>query len=213
MEEYSLEIVGGDTNECDDLVVDCCMLGFAQNVVPRSGAKIGDAVFVSGLFGLQPSGIRILTQNASAQPAFRKKAVNSVFHPTAKLKLGVALAEAGLMNSSIDSSDGLAISLHEIAEKSKAQIEVDRVPYASGVGEFARSEGVSPVDLVFYGGEEYEIVGTTAKRSFRRAQRIAEGLGFSLTAIGKVVGGKPGVTLNEYGRRTKIKRKGWIHLA
>lgn len=211
--KYSVEIAGGDTNECDDLVIDCCMLGFAEKVVPRSGAKIGDVVVSSGLFGLQPSGVRILTENAWAQPAFRKRAVRSVFEPNARLGLGLALAEAGLLNSSIDSSDGLAISLHEIAEKSMVSIEVQRVPYAPGVREFAETHGLPIRDLLFYGGEEYEIVGTMAEENFREAQKVAGGLGVSLAIVGRVVEGEPGVTLNEDGEKSRIERKGWIHLA
>ncbi len=212
-EEFSLEIVGGDTNECDDLVIDCTMLGFAGKTVPRSGAVSGDVVFVTGLFGNQSAGLRILTKGASAEPSFRERAVLSVLEPQARLSLGVALAEAGLVNAAMDSSDGLAICLHEIAEQSNVHVEVDRVPDARGVRVFAEEHGVPLEDLVFYGGEEYEIVGSASASLFPEACRVARGLGCSLTAIGRVVKGKPGVTLKVDRRKTSIRKKGWIHLA
>ena len=56
-------IVGGDTNEVDELVIDCTIIGFPRFKVPtRSGAKPGDYVVVSGLFGFAPAGLSILLQ-------------------------------------------------------------------------------------------------------------------------------------------------------
>src|ERR671916_1569540 len=61
--EFGVKIVGGDTNEAAELVIDCTIIGFNRFKVPtRSGAKPGDYVVISGLFGFAPAGLSILLQ-------------------------------------------------------------------------------------------------------------------------------------------------------
>ena len=66
--EFGVSIVGGDTNESRELVIDCSMIGFSGNSVAkipkRNGASSGDLIVVSGEFGYSSSGLKILTGNA-----------------------------------------------------------------------------------------------------------------------------------------------------
>jgi thiamine-monophosphate kinase len=206
--EWGVKLVGGDTSEADDLIIDCTMVGFARGIVRRSGARPGEYVVTSGTFGQTTAGLRILIDGAKAEPGFRKEAVSSVYLPKPRLELGLAVAR--LLSSSIDSSDGLAISLHTISEMSGVGIRLIELPYAKGLEEFASRNSYSAEELALYGGEEYEIVGTVEKGLIREAKSKARSTGCELRVIGETVSSEAlkGVGLPD-GR--KVRRDGWVH--
>jgi thiamine-monophosphate kinase len=205
--EFGVKIVGGDTNEANGIVIDCSMVGFAADgkIPSRKGARPGDLVVVSGRFGLPPAGLAILMRNAIAAGAFRKQAADSVLVPRPRQRFGSALAK--YFSSSIDSSDGLAISLYELADQSKVNMVIDDVPIAEGVEQFARENGLDPDDLVFYGGEEYEIVATIPKAKLKQAQAAARKAKVDLHVIGKVQGGAGDVFVG----KKLLENRGYVH--
>jgi thiamine-monophosphate kinase len=206
--EWDVKLVGGDTSEADDLIIDCVMVGFASRIVRRSGAHPGEYVVASGTFGQTTAGLRILIDGAKTGPGFRKEAVSSVYVP--KPRLGLGLAVSKYLSSSIDSSDGLAISLHTIAEMSGVGIRLTKLPFAAGLERFASRNSYSADDLALYGGEEYEIVGTVEKSRIQDAKRKARSAGCELRVIGETVSAETlkGVVLAD-GR--KVRKDGWIH--
>ncbi|HUK74352.1 MAG TPA: thiamine-phosphate kinase [Nitrososphaerales archaeon] len=206
--EWGVRLVGGDTSEADDLIIDCMMVGFAERVVRRNGAGSGEYVVTSGTFGETTAGLRILIDGAKAEPGFKKKAVSSALLPKPRLALGLALS--GCLSSSIDSSDGLAISLHTISKMSGVGIRLAELPYSKGLREFASLNSYSAEELALYGGEEYEIVGTVPKGRIQEAMGKARGAGCDLLVIGETVSTKElkGVALPD-GR--KVRRDGWVH--
>ena len=210
-EEFSIEILGGDTNETDDLIIDCTMLGFSKKVVTRGGASEGDFVVVSGVFGYPSSGLRILLEGYKTDSVFKRKAVSSVLYPKARLKLGLALSKKKLFSSSIDSSDGLALSLYEIACQSCVGIKVTNLPKDIYVEKFANDNNIPLEDLVLYGGEEYEIVGTIPRDRFKEARDTALGVNSRLIHIGHVLEAGSGVNLSTHKGVSSIQRRGWIH--
>jgi len=209
MREWKLNLVGGDTNEADDLVIDCTMLGYASDITPRDGARPGELVVVTGYFGLPSAGLKILLSGANANAEFKRAAVGSVLEPSPRQGLGVGISK--YLSSSIDSSDGLATCLHTIAASSGVKIELSMLPYAKGVEKFARSNGYSPEELVLYGGEEYEIVGTIGRRVLSKAQHVAGSLGQELIVIGRTLAGS-GVTLSTAAGEKVVENRGWVHL-
>jgi len=211
-DEFGVEILGGDTNEAESLVINCCMMGFADTIVERKGAKPGDLVITSGFFGYSSSGLKIMLDGLKAAPKFRERAVSAVVMPQPKLKLGVALARNNLLSSSIDSSDGLALSLYEIADNGRVGIEIDRLPITGDVRIFADMNDLDLNDLVLYGGEEYEIVATMPANELDKAYKMAKRIGEKIIVIGKVIEGIPKVYLSINGKKVSVGRRGWIHL-
>jgi thiamine-monophosphate kinase len=204
-------MVGGDTNEADQLVVDCTMIGFAEKVVERRGARPGDVLVVTGPFGYPPAGLKIMIDGAKAERRFRETAMRSVTRPTPDLGVGIALCE--YMTSAMDSSDGLARSIHTLAQESGVGFELDKMPAGEGIAEFAKRNGLSLQNLVMAGGEEYVIVGTVSPRKLALAREAAKSVGGQITAIGKTTLEKGRVYLQTGQSRKRIRDEGWTHLS
>lgn len=205
-DELGIEFLGGDTNESDDLIIDCVMLGGSESIVSRGGAKVGDAVYVSGEFGLTAAGLKILNGGLKTNRDFKGRALQSVLMPKLNPELADVIRNKG--SASIDSSDGLAISLYQIAEASNVSIELGKIPIAKGLGKFAKANNLSPEELALYGGEEYEMVFCVSKTNSRRVEHECVRRGIEITRIG-IVGKGNSVFLK--GKR--LEKRGWVHLS
>jgi thiamine-monophosphate kinase len=211
--EFGVEIVGGDTNRCNELVINCNLAGFSslhRPIPKRNGAKPGDFVISSGLFGYSSSGLKILLYGASARRQFRRTAIKSVLKPKPQLIFGTSMAK--FFSSSIDSSDGLAASVYELAKQSQVDIILNNVPSGKGLGRFAQHNGLVVRDLVYYGGEEYEIIATLSQTNLEKLKRLAEKLKLKFYVIGRVEKGKGRVfVLSQRGTRLNLREGGYIH--
>src|SRR5574341_325792 len=208
--EFSVNIIGGDTNEGKELVIDCCMIGLSNHIVRRSGAKNGDVIVTSGAFGYSASGLKILTRKTKTNKKFRNKAIRAVLMPQPRLEFGELLVRYA--TSSMDSSDGLAITLHELSKQSKKRFIVNELPSTKEIEEFAKRNRYNFNELVLHGGEEYEIVATIPKRYLTRVKNLARKARCKLFVLGTVEKGTD-VFMIEKGKRTKIEKRGWEHLA
>ena len=176
----------------------------------RSGAKTGDIVAVTGFFGKTAAGLRLLQDGYAASQDLREVLVGSVCMPKARLREGLALCSSGAVTASIDSSDGLAWSLHEIARISGVGFVVDSVPVADEVRRFAEFNGLDALELALYGGEEYELVVTVKPKLWAAAETAVESAGGKLLPIGKVTRDNR-VVLDVNGKKQLIEARGWEH--
>ena len=209
--EYNAYILGGDTNEASDLVISCMALGVCSkhNLIKRSGAKPGDWVAVTGSFGKPSSGLKILMDELSA-PEDSEELVDSVLMPKARVQEGLALAQSKAATASIDSSDGLAWSLHELSRASNVGFLLDKLPIAPEAERFAEFHGFDSVELALYGGEEYELVVTIKSKLWQEAKKAVENVGGSLIKLGRVTEEKQ-LLLQTDGKLVSIEARGWEH--
>ncbi|MFN3622289.1 MAG: thiamine-phosphate kinase, partial [Nitrososphaerales archaeon] len=167
---------------------------------------------VTGDFGYTGAGLYALSKYGRVSRGFVGKAISAVLKPKPPLELGLMLAERRLMSSSIDSSDGLALSLYSLSEASRVKIVVYDLPVAKGLHKFAEENGLSWEELVFYSGEEYEIVFTTPEDKLDEIKRLSKSLGRRIKVIGRVERGKPVVEYITLSGKKILERRGWIHL-
>lgn len=210
--EHGLYIIGGDTSEASDLVVAVSLFGIAKRkeVILRSGARAGNIVAVTGFFGKTAAGLRLLMNGYVASKGLREVLLRSVFMPKARLCEGLSLCHSGALSASIDSSDGLAWSLHELARMSDVGFMVNKVPIAEEVRRFAEFNGLDPLELALYGGEEYELVVTVKSKRWNEAKIAVEATGGVLLPIGRVTREKQ-VLMEINGKKLPIEPRGWEH--
>jgi len=211
--EFDLEIMGGDTNEADDLIIDCCMLGFADKITTREGAKVGEKVIVSGSFGYPVFGLKLLQNKLEAKGVVAKRSIDSVYLPTPRLDLGLSFRKSNILSSSMDSSDGLGISLYQLAEASGVGFNITKLPVDRDLMDAAKSVNLDVDSLVLYGGEEYEIVATVSKDRISEAKSLARKFHSELFEIGEVTNKTGRIFYDDSSRYFDIERKGWTHLS
>jgi thiamine-monophosphate kinase len=206
--EFGVKIIGGDTNEGKEIVIEVSMFGIAQKITSRKGAKIGDVIITSGPFGYTSSGLKIILNHCKADSRFSKKSKKQVFMPTPRLRFGLAIAR--YLSSSMDSSDGLSTTLNEMSRQSSKKFVITRLPSHQDVEKFAKENRIRFTDLVFNGGEEYEIVATVSPKNLSKIRKIARIRKIPLFEIGHVAKGK-NVIYQRENKITIVQDKGWLH--
>lgn len=140
---YGCDIVGGDVTSGATLVVSVTALGECEHEpIRRSGARVGDLVYVTGLLGASSAGLRELQRDLKGTGPF----VEAYRRPIARVGEGRLLGVVGA-HATLDCSDGLASALHLIAERSGVGVVLEVLP---------RIEGATIAET-FDGGEDYEL--------------------------------------------------------
>ena len=178
-------IVGGDLSSGKELSLTITALGSASRPLARSGAKVGQRVYVTGRLGGPAAAVRAWRAGKEPTESDRARFAN----PVPRIEPAIGLAERGA-TSGIDISDGLMADVGHVAAASKVCIEIDaeRIP---------RVDGVSAVQAAS-SGEEYEIVVTAPEID---TAKFSEEFGLDLTEIGRVVAGTTGIVLRQGGER------------
>jgi thiamine-monophosphate kinase len=210
--EYGAYLLGGDTSEAPDLIVACMAYGtcLANTLIRRSGAKPGDTLAVTGPFGNTAAGLKVLLEDKQVQPTIRERLLDAVYNPKARLREGLALAKSRAATAGIDSSDGLAVSLHEMRKMCRRGFEVTDLPIAEEARVFAEENRLDPTDLALYGGEEYELIVTIQDGSWDRAVKAVKRAGGQLIKIGEVTA-DPAIILRTNEKTGEIPYRGWEH--
>jgi thiamine-monophosphate kinase len=167
-------IVGGNLSHGAEFSITTTVIGAAARVVPRSGARPGDVVVVTGVLGGPGAAVR--AWEAGEHPAAWCR--GRFASPAPRWAEGQALAAAGA-TAMIDLSDGLAGDARHIAAASGVRLVLDatRVPVGPGV----------PVALAMQSGEEYELLATMPAAAYERlAARWADVSSVPLTVVGYV---------------------------
>jgi len=181
-ERVDAEYVGGDLDGHDEFTVATTGLGRTDDPVRRSGANVGDVVCVTGSLGRSGAALRLFDRGDTER-------ANELFRFEPRVAAGRALA--GTATAMMDSSDGLARSLHQLSEAADCGFAVDSpLPIDDSVDEVADGED-ERLELGAFFGEDFELVCTIPEQAVERAREVTP---CALTPIGTVTDG--GVTLD-----------------
>lgn len=206
--EHGVALIGGDTTRGTETVVTVQIIGevCSGKALLRSGAKEGDAIFVSGTIGDAAAGLAIL-QSGAARGDDENYLVTRFARPEARVRLGQALANVA--SAAIDISDGLFTDTEKLLRASglSGVIEFDQVPMSAPLlSTMTRDEALHSA---LAGGDDYELCFTTAA-SAAQVNELAASAGIALTRIGQVARGE-GLTCTRGGAAVSFSSAGYRH--
>jgi len=192
-DEFKCPLVGGDTSSGPCLMFSIAIIGDAPVPGPvlRSGASVGDDLFVSGWPGESALGFKLLSQRFDCKGSRREKLISRHLKPTPRLELGRALGERTLATSMIDVSDGVLKDLSHIIEASNvgAEIWAESLPLSEELRQEAEALGLNGEDIFLTGGEDYELLFTANPAKRQAVLAAAEAVHAPATRIGTIVAG------------------------
>lgn len=197
---FGAELLGGDTDIAADDILRITTVGIGVSedgkIIRRGGASVGEYLLMTGsvgrssvLYSIHGRGGRVC------------KAVDTEDYLLNIPSVDSWLSVKGYITSSIDNSDGLALSLHYLAEKSNVGIHLEDIPIFSGLLECLGFDEALE-NALYNSGEEYNFIFTVPEEYVGRVLSTIK----NASVIGKIVEDM-GVYLKNYGR---VRREGWI---
>lgn len=211
---HAVLVAGGNvTSTAGPLVIDVTALGETARIIPRSGARPGDRVWVTGTVGKSAAG-RFLAGHPGAHLPWGDALIAAYRRPTPRVEMGKALGSTPAVSAMIDTSDGTASDLLHLVDAAGVgvRIEMGRLPIPPGLGDAARLAACDPDAWAIAGGEDYELLFTASPAFDGEAASLAARLNVPLTCIGEVLAEAEGRWIaGRDGRRRPLVAGGWDH--
>ena len=198
-DQFGVSLIGGDTTQSPHLTLSVTALGWVEigKAVPRSGAKPGDLICVSGTVGDAAFGLKHLGHELQQR----------LDYPTPRCTLGQALK--GLANSMIDVSDGLAQDLGHILKASQvgATLGLEKLPISPALQALNDEQRWQ---YALAGGDDYELCFTINPQNYEKL--LQKQLDVSISIIGSIQQ-QHGLTFEKDGVDHSLQFNGYQHFA
>jgi thiamine-monophosphate kinase len=208
LDRYRVSLVGGDTNR-GPLSVTLQLHGFVprEKSVLRSGAQLGDSIYVSGELGTAAFALQALQKKINLSEIELATILPALNRPEAKVELGLMLRDVA--SSAIDISDGLSKDLHHILHKSGvgAVVELDKLPINPILT--TQLPLLAAYQLALSGGDDYQLCFTVPEARINELQPYLES--HCITCIGKIVAGSTLFFRNAAGEAVALPTLGFQH--
>ncbi len=202
LNQYNTPIVGGDI--CRSPVIAIAITAFGQvypdQAIRRTGAKVGDAIVVTGVHGASRAGLELLLKpdfGKHLSPEERLSLIKAHQRPKPRLdviallslqvnRLKLESSNLQLSIAGMDSSDGLADAIVQICRASGVGAEIDsnRITLPPSLSKLVSRE--QALDWALYGGEDFELVLCLPTEA---AEELVAQLGEGAAVIGKITSG------------------------
>lgn len=193
---YHVSLVGGDTSASQDgLFLNITLTGIVKprQALLRSGARVGDLIYVTGTLGDSHAGLNLLRKGHQSGRTVMKSSqvrwlVARHHRPSARVAEAQWLVRHRLATSAIDVSDGLSGDLRHLCEESKvgAEIMIASLPLSPACRAYAAAHHLDPQRIALQGGEDYELLFTVPSTQHSRFERLAASTTFRFTCIGSI---------------------------
>jgi len=218
LQEFDCILVGGDTVKGHNLVFTVTVLGIpvTEGALYRTGAGVGESIWVSGFLGSAGAGLELLTHRKNNPEIIENEVWEALceahLNPVPQVRLGQNLARSGYVTAMQDISDGIATDLAHICRASKvsAIVDSDLLPMHASLQRAAAFLKISPHTLMLRAGEDYQLLFTVKEgqeKSFTKYMGEDKQL---VTNIGRVTAGE-GVFLLKNGETRDISFQGYEH--
>ena len=208
--EFGIAVLGGDTKEADVMSLAGTAIGRVRKdrILLRTGAQPGDAIVLTGDLGRAG-----LAAQQLANPVLRPDALRSLLRPYPRVFEGQALSDSGVVTSCMDLSDGLGLSLGQMAAMTGLAyvVDWDALPVVRDAEHLALPQRK---ELVLYTGGDYELLATVKPEGVEDLRQAVgsrgRDRGSRLAVIGRVEAGSGNVLVTKGGREPLLM-KGWEH--
>ena len=221
-DEYSVDLVGGDTtSSITGMVISCTAIGtvLKKNISLRSGAKENDVLCVSGDLGRSFLGLKILQRekrvflnNPEMQPKLNsyKNIIEKQLRPIARVDIINILKENKIIPSSmIDISDGLASEILHLSEASNLGVKIfeEKLPILEETKLVAKEFDLNFSNCALNGGEEYELLFSITPNEYELIKKN----NIDIKPIGYFTKDKSKKIVLSNNKEDELKSFGWKH--
>lgn len=201
-------VIGGDVTRAPErMVIDVVVIGRVAEPVLRSGARVGDELWVTGRLGAAAAAVAAWRANATppadARAAFAR--------PSPRIAEALWLREHDVLNAMLDVSDGIAGDAGHLAAASGVAIaiDVDRVP-VHPAADLDLAHDLAH-DLALGGGDDYELLFAAPPGLVQSlVSEFSARFDVALTCIGNVEAGQ-GARFRRNGEPYELARGGYDH--
>jgi thiamine-monophosphate kinase len=172
-------IVGGDIARGPKVVISMTAVGNSPSPILRSGAKIGDGIYLSSLTGWSAAGLELLTREISINSATAEKALSEFSAPTLDYSIDFLGATA-----MADVSDSVLVQAEQIADASGVQLALDQdlisaAPEFNELSELATELNADVMQWILAGGEDHVLLATGTNQPGVRIGSVVAGSGIT----------------------------------
>lgn len=204
--QHQVSLIGGDTT-AGHLTITIQICGFIPTgqALLRSGARVGDEIYVTGTLGDAGLGLRCVQNGLALSQDALEFVINRLNRPTPRLVESAVLRN--LATSAIDISDGLVADLGHILTASGvgAEIQLEHLPLSPALHGYADA-----IDLALCAGDDYELCFTVpAEKSQQLSQQLPADC---YTKIG-IITETPGLRCFLEGSEVAVSKTGYQHWA
>ena len=160
--QVGASVVGGDLAKGSEITIAITALGEVKDSILRSGAHVGDQIYLSNLTGWSRAGLAILEKDLPIESDAAKRAVAAFRAPTLNYSYVANLAQASALS---DVSDSLVTQAEQMAAASKVEFAIDFKLFEAAadfaeLSALSQEIDISISDLVLGGGEDHVFLAT-----------------------------------------------------